>query len=102
MSTVLHMVALNHLLMGQPRAVIADTTSLDGLEEGVAILILLLNELGIVVEFIKGRRDAQQRCVGQFQDGHDGFVEEIEGDVSGFIDDDDISTSTTGCLGRWK
>ncbi len=64
-STILDVVTFNHLFVRQPRAVIAHTTSLDGLEEGVAILILLLNELGVVVEFVEWRRDAQQSRVGE-------------------------------------
>jgi hypothetical protein len=47
-----HVVAFQHLLVRQPGAVIADAPGLDGHEKGLAILVLLLDELGVVIELV--------------------------------------------------
>lgn len=59
MGTVRNVVTFNHILIREQPAILTDTTSLDGLEKGVAILVLLLNELGVVIEFVKGCRNGQ-------------------------------------------
>lgn len=57
MGPVRHVVAFDHLLVGEALAFFTDATSTDGLEEGLAMLILLLHQLGVVVELIVGRTD---------------------------------------------
>jgi hypothetical protein len=72
------MVTLDHQVVRQEGAVIAYSASLDGLEEGLAILVLLLDELRVVVEFIERCRNGQQRRVGKLEHGYDRLIEQIK------------------------
>ena len=98
MRSVLDVLALDHLLVVEPRAVIADTTCLDGFEEGLTVFILLLDQLGVVVELVQGRRNGQQGRVGKLEHRDDRLIEEIQGNMGSLIDDDQITTGTTGRL----
>lgn len=100
MRRVLNVVALDHVLVRQQGAVIADATGLDGLEKGLAVFILLLDELRVVVELVEGRRNGQERRVGKLEHGHNRLIKEIQGNVGGLIDDDDITTGTASGLSR--
>ncbi len=116
MRRILNVVALDHVLVRQEGAVITDapkkeirekkgdlaasSPSLDGLEKGLSVFILLLDELGIIVEFVEGSRNGQQRRVGELEHGHNGLIKEIQGNVRGLIDDNDITTGTASGLKR--
>ena len=100
MGAVWDVVAFDHLLVGQARAFFADASSTDGFEEGLAVLILLLHELGVVVKLIVGRADCQERGARELQHGDNGFLEQVHGDVCGLIDDDNVSAGSAGRLPR--
>lgn len=99
MGTVRHVVAFDHLLVGEALAFFADTTGSHGLEEGPAVLVLLLDELGVVVELVVRGANGQERSARELQHGHDGFLEQVHGNVGGLIDDDNVSAGTAGRLG---
>jgi len=52
MCTVWNVVTFDHLLVGQALTVIANTAGPYRFEEGPAMLILLLHELGVVVKLV--------------------------------------------------
>jgi hypothetical protein len=98
MGTVRDVVTFDHLLVGEQAALIADSAGPDRLEEGPAMLVFLLHELGVVVELVVRGADGQKRGARELQHGHNGFLEKVHGDVRGLIDDDDVSTGSTGRL----
>ena len=102
MSRVELVIAFEHLVVRQTHAVVAGASRLDGPEEGLAILVLLLDELGVVVELVEGRGNGQECRIGELEHGHDGLVEEIQGDVRRLIDDDDVAARATGRLSKEK
>jgi hypothetical protein len=52
MRSVWNVVTFDHLFVGQAAAFIADTTGAYRLEKGPPMLVLLLHELGVVVELV--------------------------------------------------
>ena len=98
MGSVRDVVALEHLLIGQALAVIADAPRLDGLKKGFAVVVLLLDKLAVVVEFVKRRGNGQQRGARQLEHGQNGFHEEVHRDVRGLIDDDNVTACAASGL----
>jgi len=89
------MVTFEHLLVWKAAAIIADASGLDRLEKGLAMVVLLLHKLGVVIELVQGRGNGQECSASKLEHGYNGLLEELDRDVGGLIDDDNVSACST-------